>query len=87
MVGPNVGSSVDLSAVGDTTLRGSDIQAKAALDKTLLPRLGSARWAIVATEDSVFGLARMFQNLMDGGPIRVGTFRDLEGAEAWLDER
>ncbi len=78
---------VDLTAVEDIALVGADIRSKVAIDKALLPKVGSARWAIVATQDAVFGLARMFQIMMDETSVEVGTFRNRGDAEAWLDER
>jgi hypothetical protein len=42
--------------------------------------------AIVATNDFVFGMARMFSILMEPSGIAVNVFRDLPSAEAWLDQ-
>ena len=83
---PGFDPLVDLSAVEDTPLLGSDIREKAALDQTLLSQIGSVRWAVVAKNDAVFGLARMFQALMGETRVEVGTFRDRGEAEVWLSQ-
>jgi hypothetical protein len=41
--------------------------------------------AIVATNDFVFGMARMFSILMEPSGIAADVFRDVPSAEAWLD--
>ena len=84
---PGFDALVDLTAVEDIPLSGADIRQKVRVDTDLMPKLGSARWAFVATRDVVYGLARMYQVLMEGTSIEVQTFRDLEMAEAWLDDR
>jgi hypothetical protein len=42
--------------------------------------------AIVAPQTVVYGLARMYELLREGSPEHVEVFRDLAGAEQWLDE-
>ncbi len=50
------------------------------------PFATGSRRALVASSDVIFGLARMFQTLSDesGGEIQI--FRDMDAAEAWLEE-
>jgi hypothetical protein len=43
--------------------------------------------AIVTMDDFAFGMARMFSILVERTGVAIEVFRDLEGAEAWLDER
>ena len=45
-------------------------------------RLGAL--AIVTDDDLAFGMARMYQLLTDGLPVRIGVFRELREATAWL---
>ena len=47
------------------------------------------RWgsmAIVATNDAMFGMSRMFEAFTDGMFSRTQVFRSREEAEAWLTE-
>jgi hypothetical protein len=41
--------------------------------------------AIVATNDVVFGMARMYAILTEQAGARVEVFRDVESANRWLD--
>jgi hypothetical protein len=43
--------------------------------------------AIVTTDDFAFGMARMFSILVEGAGVAIEVFRDLERAQAWLDEK
>ncbi|NUO40355.1 MAG: hypothetical protein HOQ17_07930 [Gemmatimonadaceae bacterium] len=45
-----------------------------------------ARRAIVATSDVAFGMARMFASYSERAGHEVRVFRDMQHAEAWLDE-
>ena len=42
--------------------------------------------AIVATDDLVFGTARMYAILTEDAGARVEVFRDVESANRWLQE-
>jgi hypothetical protein len=41
--------------------------------------------AFVTANDVAFGMARMYQLLCDGKPVRVGVFRDVGQAKQWLE--
>jgi len=43
------------------------------------------RRAFVCTLDVVFGMARMFQMLSDGGPDEIRVFRRMPDALEWLE--
>ena len=43
----------------------------------------TSRRAIVADQNQVFGMARMFE-LMNGGPEEIRVFRDMKEARRWL---
>ena len=77
---------VDMTDVEDVPLWSADIFQKVEFDKALIAKLGTAKWAFVAPRDLVYGLARMYQTLMDDTPIEVEVFRELEPAQAWLNE-
>lgn len=42
------------------------------------------RWAVVAPDDALFGVARMYETLRSGGPFEVRVFRNATDAEAWV---
>jgi hypothetical protein len=43
--------------------------------------------ALVADTEAVYGIARMYEALVDLVPIEVGVFREIEQAQAWLREK
>ena len=52
----------------------------------LLRRIRLGPTAIVATDDVVFGMARMYAILTEDAGARVEVFRDVESANRWLQE-
>jgi hypothetical protein len=46
----------------------------------------SWRVAVVAPQDAIYGMARMFQSLRDDSPEEVQVFRDLVSALYWLNQ-
>jgi hypothetical protein len=44
----------------------------------------NTRWAVVAPDDALFGVARMYETLRSGGPFEVRVFRSASDAEAWV---
>ena len=51
-----------------------------------LRRIPLGPTAIVATDDVVFGMARMYAILTEDAGARVEVFRDVEPANRWLQE-
>jgi hypothetical protein len=51
-----------------------------------LRRIPLGPTAIVATDDLVFGMARMYAILTEDTGARVEVFRDVESANRWLQE-
>jgi hypothetical protein len=51
-----------------------------------LRRIPVGPTAIVATDDVVFGMARMYAILTEEAGARVEVFRDVESANRWLQE-
>jgi len=43
--------------------------------------------AIVADEELLYGLARMYEMISDDVPTETGVFRDLDAAIAWVREK
>jgi hypothetical protein len=50
------------------------------------PFATGSRRALVVSSDVIFGLARMFQTLSDESGDEIQIFRDMDAAEAWLEE-
>ncbi len=44
------------------------------------------RWAIVATSDVMFGIARIYETLRMGKSFEVRAFRSRRDAELWINE-
>lgn len=45
-----------------------------------------SRCALLVASDLQFGLSRMYELMMEGGPMEVRVFRDEDEAVAWLLE-
>ena len=53
--------------------------------ESIQDRRGPCRWAVVASDDTHFGLARMFQMIGSGTLIRTEVFRNESDAMEWLE--
>lgn len=49
--------------------------------------MGGCRWASVVSRDALYGMARMFSVLCEGGCISVAAFRGYEEARSWLRDK
>jgi len=49
------------------------------------PVFAGSRWAIVANQDVIFGMARMYELLRGGAPYEIAVFRSPEEAERWME--
>ena len=78
----------DLRAVHNVTVTSVGLQALADQTSRLLDQAHQSwRVAVVAPQDVVFGLARMYGLFREDSPELVRVFRDLPSAEAWLEGR
>jgi hypothetical protein len=75
----------DLRAVTDLSVTTQGVSAMAGYDRDNPDTEGRHRLALVASEDVVFGMARMYQMTTVESDSRVGVFRTIEEARAWLD--
>jgi hypothetical protein len=87
-----VGSYQEYTLLFDTRAASFDLsaaQVRSMADNvgSLLRREGTrGRTALVATNDELYGLARMFQIVSDdAGVSTIAVFRELSAAERWLD--
>jgi hypothetical protein len=72
-----------------TTINAVEIRALSTLVGSAIRAEGTrAPVAVVASDDVLFGMMRMYQAQCEGeGFDGIGVFRTLEGAEAWLGSR
>ena len=75
---------VDLRAVESIELFGDEVRAGAELVTRLGDAFAGSRWALVATSDPVFGIARQYELMITNGRFEVRVFRAVEEAEAYL---
>ena len=78
---------VDMSDVQDTQATTKLIQELAALSATMDPEGSRSKFAIVAPQQALYGLGRMYETyrgMEDRSTKRVGVFRDRAEALLWL---
>ena len=68
-----------------TKLTSDEVRSLVALTDTLLRKGRFGALALVTEIDMAFGMARMYQILVESLPVEIGVFRDLGDAVAWLD--
>lgn len=73
----------DLRGSG-TKLTGENIRQLAAHARATDAAWGDTKWSIIAADDLMFGLSRMFGALTDDHQIDTHVFRDVEKADGWL---
>ena len=75
----------DVRAVSELEVTPEGIRRFAAFDKSRSDSNDAHRLAIVASEDFIFGMARMYQIQAPGDEDEaVGVFRTIEEARRWL---
>ena len=65
-------------------LVGSEMVRDAARNQFFAP---GVRRALVATSDVAFGMARMYAIASEHAGQTIEVFRDMNAAEAWLDQK
>jgi hypothetical protein len=75
---------VDLQSVVQLKMTGAEVREVACLDTQLSRLMPKAVVAIVAPQDYVFGMARMWQALTEETGWTTGVFRSREAAQTWL---
>jgi hypothetical protein len=82
-----LGLSELLDARGATTnLTATQVRALVHRAAATLRRTPIGPTAIVATDDVMFGMARMYSLLTERDGVVVEVFRDVESASRWLDK-
>jgi len=77
---------IDLRDVQSLELFGDDVRSGAELVIRLGDAFTGSRWAVLATTDPVFGIARQFELMVADARFEVRAFRDVAAAERWLEE-
>jgi len=76
---------IDLREVAGFDVTQDGMLRMVELDNAHAARLGEGMVAIVAPEDLMFGISRMFQIVTDSSPWQVSVFRTTHEARRWLD--
>ena len=75
----------DLTLVTELHISTVEIRELAAVNLVTAQLAPGGRAAIVAPENHVFGLARMWSAFMDDSGWEIRIFRDLVAATSWLE--
>ena len=75
---------VDMSGVERLDVSSEAVRQLVQLYNLVDPDDVVPRTAIVAAQDHVFGMARMYQILREGAPDIIRVFRDRDEAERWV---
>jgi len=82
---PGMHEMSDVRGVSDLQVTPHGVKRMVAHDAAQGSDAGSHRLAIIASEDVVYGMARMYETLSDGNPSpSVAVFRDYDAAAKWL---
>ncbi len=81
---PDLKQLSDVRGIESLDVTPEGVRHFAVMDKEHASRLGEHRLAIVASEDAVFGTARMYQMFTEQNVEHVQVFRDMETAREWL---
>jgi hypothetical protein len=84
-LGPGLRELVDVRKVTELRINASDIDLFLSMDDVYGERVTSRLIAILATSDSTFGMARMYE-MRSGRDDRISVFRDEAEARAWLGD-
>jgi hypothetical protein len=77
-------ATIILAGITELEVSADDVKRIAFLDGRLAALNPRAAVAIVAPQDSVFGVARMWEAYVEDTGWQTGVFRTLFDAEAWL---
>jgi hypothetical protein len=85
-VGPGMKELSDVRGVERLEVTEVGVRAMAKIDRAVTAGVGEHMLAIVATEDIIFGMARMYEMLTAEDALSVQVFRDIDEATRWLLE-
>jgi hypothetical protein len=81
---PSFSHLVDLRDVTDFQATAADMRRRAEADKRMETQIDSGRIALVSSRDSVYGMTRMYEILMDDAPNETRSFASIGDAAEWL---
>jgi hypothetical protein len=82
---PGMPSLVDCRDIEEMRVTPAGMEAAAAIERTLVdPAAEPWAIAVIAPQEDVFRLGRIYEALRAGSPARVGVFRSAAEAEDWL---
>lgn len=81
---PGMKELSDVRGVDEFRVTAAGISRFAGMDEDSEDMVKEHRLAIIATEDVIFGMARMYQFQTEKSKPNVQIFRDLQQAREWL---
>ncbi|CAN5751058.1 hypothetical protein BH11PSE3_BH11PSE3_23740 [soil metagenome] len=73
----------DFRATG-TEITADDVRGLAHQARETDSDWGDTKWSIIASDDLLYGLSRMFGTLTDNHQVTTQVFRDVASADGWL---
>ena len=67
-----------------TALTGEEIRRLAAVAENTDHAWGPTKWALIASDDVIYGLSRMYSALTSDHEVATHVFRTVEAANDWL---
>lgn len=68
-----------------TSLTGGEIRRLAVVARSTDHAWGATKWAVIASDDVVFGLSRMYSSLTSSHEVMTHVFRSGRAADDWLE--
>ncbi len=68
-----------------TVLTGEDVRQLEAHARLTDAAWGDTKWSIIASDDLLYGLSRMFGTLTEGNQVTTHVFRSVKAADDWMD--
>ncbi len=82
---PDFDHLIDFRSVTHFEAGGEEMRERVRDDQRLEEQIGSGRIALVAEGGHVFGMARMYEIMMEDDPRSVATFNSITDAATWLE--
>lgn len=68
-----------------TSMTGPDVQKLAAYARKTDAAWGDTKWAVLAPDDVIFGLSRMYMALTEDYQVQTHVFRSVPETDDWLE--
>jgi hypothetical protein len=80
-----VSGLIDTRTIERFDLSAPTVQRMSELAKAAVPQFMGSRWAVIAPEDVVYGMSRMFEIRTAESPWQFRVFRTEQEARDWLE--